>query len=71
MTITEHAVRRYRERVEPVTPAVAMARIADAAPAARCAADFGCDTVRLGNGARLRLVGDVVVTVLERRGGRR
>jgi hypothetical protein len=29
---------------------------------------MGCDTVKLGNGARLKLHGDIVSTVLPKRG---
>lgn len=69
--ITQHAVDRYIERVDPVAPAKARAAIEAAFPVIRKAAAFGCDTVVLGNGGRLVLQGDVVVTVLPKRYGRR
>ncbi len=60
--VTDHAVLRYLERqcgldVEAVRRHLSVNGI-DAA------AKFGCSTVILGDGARLRLSGDVAVTCL-------
>jgi len=65
--ITAHAIERYIERVEPVDAAMATATIRAAFPCISKACEFGCDTVVMGNGARLVLSGDVVVTVLPKR----
>jgi hypothetical protein len=46
----------------------AKAEMMAGAAAVDTAADFGCDTVKLGNGGRLRLAGQTVVTVLPKRG---
>lgn len=60
--ISDHAVLRYLERVKGVDiesiRAEMQSRALDAAVA------IGCDTVILSGGARLKLVGDVVSTVL-------
>ena len=70
-TITNHALQRYIERVAPVPLREAREAIEHAFPAIHCAARIGCTLVVLGNGARLRLDGDKVVTVLAKRGGRK
>lgn len=62
MIVTRHAIDRYRERVEPVTPAEAEAVMRTQAVQAAIA--FGAKAVRLGNGARLVLEGETIVTVL-------
>lgn len=69
--ITAHAAQRYAERVAPVDPSDARLAMLAASPAIDCAARIGCDVVVLGNGARLVLDGDIVVTVLSKRRGRR
>ncbi|WP_157215936.1 hypothetical protein [Flavisphingomonas formosensis] len=61
--MSDHAIRRYRERVSPVDDDTARAAMMAHEPAVRIAADFGCETVKLGNGVRLKLKGDVVTTV--------
>lgn len=66
--VTDHAIDRYIERVSRVDRDVARDCIASASEVIDIAAEFGCTRVRLGNGARLRLAGDVVVTVLPKRG---
>jgi hypothetical protein len=66
--ITGHAIQRYRERVEPLSDMDALAEIESHSAAIEKAAAFGCGTVILGNGARLKLKGDVVMTVLPKRG---
>jgi hypothetical protein len=68
MIVTQHAVERYQERIDPrLTPAEARAAIQASARAVEVAARFGCRSVRQGCGAKLILVGDAVVTVLSRR----
>jgi hypothetical protein len=66
--VTDHAVNRYVERVANVDHDVARDCIMSARAVIDIAADFGCRCVLLGNGARLKLAGDVVVTVLPKRG---
>lgn len=70
MHITNHAILRYQERVAPVSLEVARSAIEGSAKVIAQAAAFGCDTVVIGNGARLVLDGDVVVTVLPKRVGK-
>jgi len=60
--ISDHAVLRYLERVRGID--IEAVRAEMMSPAIDTAVQFGCDTVKLGNGARLKLVGDVVQTVL-------
>ena len=66
--LTDHAVLRYLERVWNIDVEAAKAEMTSAAHSVETAAAFGCDTVRMGNGARLKLKGDVVATVLPKRG---
>ena len=63
--VTDHALLRYLERVRGIDVEAIRAEIACAA--VTTAAEFGCTTVILGNGARLKLQGDVVATVLPSR----
>lgn len=63
--VTDHAVLRYIERhlgmdVEAIRAELTVKGI-------DTAAEFGCDTVILGNGARLKLTGNVASTCLESR----
>ncbi|GLI99143.1 hypothetical protein [Sphingobium sp. BS19] len=60
--ITDHAVLRYLERVRGIDMESVPAEMSCAGLATEMA--FGCNTVKMGNGARLRIVGDVVQTVL-------
>jgi len=60
--ITTHAIQRYTERVEPVTPAQAHAALSS--PAITLAAQFGAPYVRLGTGQRVVIHKDKVLTVL-------
>ena len=62
--ITAHAVQRYRERIEDIPDHEALDAMIRIEPTIDRAAAFGCATVIMGNGARLRLVGDTVCTVL-------
>lgn len=64
--ITDHAVQRYAERVEPCSLADARTRIMAAARGIEAAARIHCEVVRLGNGARLVLERSTVVTVYGR-----
>jgi hypothetical protein len=67
--ISDHAVLRYLERVYRVD--IDAIREEMRCPGLEQAAAFGCETVKLGNGARLKIVGRTVVTVLAKRGPRR
>jgi hypothetical protein len=67
--ITDHAVLRYLERhhgidVEGIRDSMNVKGI-------DVAAAFGCATVKLGNGSRLKLRGDVACTCFEARKHRR
>lgn len=65
--ITAHAAERYQERIAPhLSLDQARAEIATHERAILCAANFGCSCVRLGNGAKLILAEDRVVTVIAR-----
>lgn len=69
--ISDHAVQRYQERIERVDASEARAAMLSASDAIDTAAEFGCNRVVLGNGARLVLQGKTVVTVKEKRHGKR
>lgn len=60
--ISDHAVLRYLERVKGVD--VESIRKEMNSPALRAAVEIGATSVKLGCGARLRIKGDTVVTVL-------
>ena len=67
--VTDHAVLRYLQRhcgidVEAIRAELTVRGI-------DVAANFGCGTVKLGNGARLRLQGDVASTCIESRKDKR
>jgi hypothetical protein len=66
--ITDHALLRYLERVKGIDVQAARLEMMAAENAVHTAASMGCDTVKLGNGARLKLHGDIVSTVLPKRG---
>lgn len=68
--VSDHAVLRYLERVKGVDIEGVRAEMMTSATAIDRAAAFGCDTVILGNGARLKLHGDTVSTVLAKGRGR-
>lgn len=63
--VTDHAVLRYLERVEGIDVEAVRKKLSLAA--VDKASAFGCDTIVMGNGARLKLHGNVVATVLEPR----
>lgn len=60
--VSDHAILRYLERVKGIDIEAIRAELNS--PAVADAVAFGCDTVKRGDGSRLRLVGDVVQTVL-------
>lgn len=65
MNISHHARVRWIERVDPSASLDDAARAIGASERAiEAAATFGCSVVRLGNGARLVLAGDSVLTVM-------
>lgn len=66
--ITDHSLLRYIERVWHVDIEAARAEMMLSGKTVDAAALMGCDTIKLGNGARLKMKGDVVVTVLPKRG---
>lgn len=63
--VSDHAVLRYLERVDGIDVEAIRTRLT--VDIIDTAAAFGCDTVVLGNGARLKLHGAIVATVLESR----
>lgn len=67
MYVSDHAVLRYLERVKGIDVEAVRREIAEAGPIVDAAAKIGCDTVKLGNGARLKLKGNTVATVLPKR----
>lgn len=67
--ISDHAVLRYLERVRGID--VEAVRAEMMSPAIDTAIAFGCDAVVTGNGARLLIADDTVVTVLPKRVGKR
>lgn len=67
--ITDHAVLRYLERRHGID--VEAIRAAMNVRGIDIAADFGCATVVLGDGSRLKLKGDVACTCFEKRKNRR
>jgi hypothetical protein len=62
--VSDHAVLRYLERVKHVD-IEAIRR--DISVSADKAISIGCDTVKMGDGTRLKLKGSTVVTVLDKR----
>jgi hypothetical protein len=71
-SVSAHACVRWTERVNPrASVSDAHAAIMSSASIIDIAADFGASTIILGCGARLKLKGDVVATVLGSRHVRR
>lgn len=62
LLVTDHAVKRFQQRVRPCT--AEEARKALSTPAVQAAALFGAQFVRLATGHRIALKGHVVMTVL-------
>lgn len=67
-TITDHSLLRYIERVWHVDIEAARAEMLLLGKTVDAAALMGCDTVKMGNGARLKLKSNTIVTVLPKRG---
>lgn len=67
--VSDHAVLRYLERHYQVD--IEAVRREMTVPAIDKASAFGCDTVVMGNGMRLKLHGDVVTTAVPKRVPRR
>lgn len=63
LIVSNHAIERYQERVEPVSEACARERLST--PAFSAAAAFGAKYVKLPTGARAVVLNNTVVTVLE------
>jgi hypothetical protein len=63
--VSDHAILRYLERVEKIDIEAIRRKLS--VGAIDKAAAFGCETVIMGDGTRLKLHGDVVATVLEAR----
>lgn len=63
--VSDHAVLRYLERHYQID--IEAIRSEMTVPAIDAAAAFGCDTVLMGNDARLKLCGDIVATVLPKK----
>lgn len=62
---SSHSIKRYQERVEPLSPEAAQAALQGYEDVIARARAFGCSTVRLGNGHRLVLAdGGTIITVL-------
>lgn len=66
MIVTAHACERFCERVRPCSFDEARDAVLSHARAIEKAIAFGCEVVRLGDGCRIILQGDRVVTVLRR-----
>lgn len=63
---SDHAVLRYLERVRGIDVEAIRAELTT--PTIDTAANFGCDTIIRGDGSRMKLQGDVVSTVLPKKG---
>lgn len=63
--VSDHACLRYIERVLGIDVDAIRTELAN--PIIQQAVEFGADTVILGSGARLKLKGDTVATVLPKR----
>lgn len=63
--VSDHAVLRYLERVEGVDIEAIRRKLT--VEGIDTAARIGCNLVKLGDGTRLRLVGDTAVTCLGKR----
>jgi hypothetical protein len=68
-TVTDHAVLRYLQRHHGID--VEGIRASMNVHGIDVAAEFGCATVKLGNGVRMALKGDVACTCFEARKRRR
>lgn len=61
ITVTNHAVERYSQRVEPVGPEIARERLSS--PTIQLASEIGCGSVKLGSGHRVLIKNGSVLTV--------
>lgn len=67
MIVTTHAIDRYIERIDPcATRDAAREEIRSHERAVAAAASIGCQSIRLGDGSRLVLEGEKVVSVFAR-----
>lgn len=66
ISISPHAIHNFIERVAACSRDEARASIMTHEKAIECAADFGCEIVKLGDGSRLVLDGTRVLTVYAR-----
>ncbi len=64
--VTDHAVLRYLQRHHGVDVEAIRAELT--VRGIDTAAAFGCDTIKLATGERLKLMGDIVCTCLAKRG---
>jgi hypothetical protein len=64
--VTDHAMRRFAERVTPCSLEEAKAAILSHSRALETAVQFDCQVVKLGDGSKLILQGNRVVTVQAR-----
>ncbi len=62
--VTDHALIRYIERVQGID--LTYVRTALSSPAIQYAIRMGCTSVKLGCGARVKLRGNTITTVLPR-----
>lgn len=63
--VTDHAVLRFLERHHGIDVEAIRTRMN--VPGIDTAAAFGCATVKLGDGSRLKLKGDVACTCFDRK----
>lgn len=67
--LTRHAIERYIERVEPVTPQEVHKRLST--PFIMAALSLGTTSVRLPTGHRVEIVDGVIVTVAPKPGSKK
>ena len=68
VTVSRHAMDRYRERVADLSDAEIFARLSS--PTVELAAEFGAPFVKLPTGHRVLIREGTVVTILDGTGGR-
>lgn len=64
--VSDHAVLRFLERVKGIDIEAIRAELTTST--IDTAAGFGCDTIIRGDGSRMKLQGDIVATVLPKKG---
>ena len=67
--ITDHAIERYQQRVEPVCAKTARARLADN-QAIQTAVQFGATGVILPKGQRVIIKDAAIITIVPKRGAK-